>query len=145
MTNPDDVRFRMRVMRHRLALAAAAVVLFQAGCALRPDRAPVRPAAGAAASPPALVFTHATVIDATGAPPRPGTTVVVKDGRIAAVGPDGSIRLPDRATVIDATGKFLIPGLWDMHVHTTTYGPRSLAMFVQRPAPACRSAPSGRR
>jgi imidazolonepropionase-like amidohydrolase len=57
------------------------------------------------------------VIDATGAPPRPGTTVVVQDGRITAVGPDGSIRLPDEATVIDATGKFLIPGLWDMHLH----------------------------
>ena len=132
MTNPDDVGPRTRLVSTRLALAAAAVVLLQAGCTLRPDRAPAQPKAGAAASSPVLVFTHATVIDATGAPPRPGTTVVVQDRRITAVGPDDSIGLPDEARVIDATGKFLIPGLWNMHVHTTTYGPRSLAMFVQR-------------
>ncbi len=55
-------------------------------------------------APPALVFTHVTVIDATGAPPRPGMTVVVADGRIRALGRDGEVPRPDPARVIDARG-----------------------------------------
>ncbi|HEY6121217.1 MAG TPA: amidohydrolase family protein [Pyrinomonadaceae bacterium] len=64
-----------------------------------------------------LVFTHVTLIDATGAKPKPDMTVVIRDGRIAALGRPGKIRLAKRAQVVDANGKFLIPGLWDMHVH----------------------------
>jgi cytosine/adenosine deaminase-related metal-dependent hydrolase len=66
---------------------------------------------------PPLVFTHVTVIDATGAPARPGMTVVITGDRITEIGPGGSVRNPEGAQVVDATGKFLIPGLWDMHVH----------------------------
>jgi len=64
-----------------------------------------------------LVIAHVTVIDATGAPARPSTTVVVLGDRIAALGADADIAVPETAHVIDGTGKFLIPGLWDMHVH----------------------------
>jgi len=64
-----------------------------------------------------LVFTHVTVIDATGAEAKPDMTVVIRDGRIAELGRSGMIRPPKGARVVDATGKFLIPGLWDMHVH----------------------------
>ncbi len=64
-----------------------------------------------------LVFTHVTLIDATGAEAKPDMTVVIRDGRIAALGRSGKIRLAKSAQVIDASGKFLIPGLWDMHVH----------------------------
>ena len=64
-----------------------------------------------------LVFEHATVIDATGAPPKKDLTVVVRDGRIASVAPRAQAE--SGARVIDATGKYLIPGLWDMHVHIT--------------------------
>jgi imidazolonepropionase-like amidohydrolase len=68
-----------------------------------------------------LVFTHVTVIDATGAPARPGMTVVITGDRITELipesGPGGSVRNPEGAQVVDATGKSLIPGLWDMHVH----------------------------
>jgi hypothetical protein len=64
-----------------------------------------------------LVFTHVTVIDATGAEAKPDMTVVIRDGRIAALGRSGKIRPPKSARVVDASGKFLIPGLWDMHVH----------------------------
>ena len=63
-----------------------------------------------------LVLRNATVIDGTGAPPRPATDVVIRDGRIAAVQPTGRPPAPG-ATVIDATGKFVIPGLVDMHAH----------------------------
>ena len=64
-----------------------------------------------------LIFEHATVIDATGAPPKKDFTVVVTDGRIASVG-SGAPSIAG-AMRIDATGKFLIPGLWDMHVHVS--------------------------
>jgi len=70
-----------------------------------------------AAAQAGLVITGANVIDGTGAPPRPETSIFVRDGRIAAVTPDGGLSLPEGATVIDATGKFVIPGLADMHVH----------------------------
>jgi hypothetical protein len=65
----------------------------------------------------ALVFTHVTVIDATGAPAKPDMTVVVSGDRIEALGKTGIITVPQEAQVVDATGKFLIPGLWDMHIH----------------------------
>ena len=70
-----------------------------------------------AATPPSLVLTHVTVIDATGAAARPGQTVVITGNRIAEIGAAAAIHTPKGAQVVDATGKFLIPGLWDMHVH----------------------------
>jgi imidazolonepropionase-like amidohydrolase len=65
-----------------------------------------------------VVFTHVTVIDVTRGLLRPDITVVVAGNRIAAVGK--SAMVPHNAKVIDATGKFLIPGLWDMHAHSLT-------------------------
>ena len=64
-----------------------------------------------------LAFTHVTVIDMTGTPPKPDMTVVVTGDRITDLGPSGKVRIPRGAQIIDATGKFLIPGLWDMHHH----------------------------
>jgi len=67
----------------------------------------------------ALVLTHITVIDCTGAPPKPDSTVIITGSQITAVGPQASISIPAPARVVDGTGKFLIPGLWDMHGHLT--------------------------
>ena len=64
-----------------------------------------------------LVFTHVTVIDATGASAHTDVTVVITGDRITEIGDSGKIRVPKDAQVVEATGKFLIPGLWDMHVH----------------------------
>jgi imidazolonepropionase-like amidohydrolase len=47
----------------------------------------------------------------------PGVTVVVEGSRIAAVGPDGEVSIPAGARVVEAEGKTLLPGLFDMHVH----------------------------
>jgi hypothetical protein len=63
-----------------------------------------------------------TVIDVTGAPPQPDSTVVISDSRITAVAPSSSLHIPSGTKVIDASGKFLIPGLADMHVHLTGAG-----------------------
>lgn len=64
-----------------------------------------------------VVFRNANLFDAETGRTRPGTTVVVSGNRIQAVGPDGSVQIPRGAQVIDATGKALLPGLFDMHVH----------------------------
>jgi imidazolonepropionase-like amidohydrolase len=69
-----------------------------------------------------LAITHVTLIDATGADPRPDATVVVKDGKIQAITHSNSAPLPSNAQIIDATGKFLIPGLTDFHLHLTGAG-----------------------
>ena len=65
----------------------------------------------------AVVLTHVTVIDTTGGPARADMTVVVQGKRITQVAPTGRAHLPKDALQIDGTGKFLIPGLWDMHIH----------------------------
>jgi hypothetical protein len=70
-----------------------------------------------------LAFTHVTVIDVlTGAPSQSDMTVIVEGHRITAVGKSGQVPIPKDAQVIDASGKFLIPGLWDMHAHSISHG-----------------------
>jgi imidazolonepropionase-like amidohydrolase len=78
---------------------------------------PARPAAQQPPPSPPLVFTHVTVLDVAGGTALPDRTVVITGDRITELGPSQSVRAPEGAQVIDATGKFLIPGLWDMHVH----------------------------
>ena len=73
-----------------------------------------------------LVIADVTVIDATGAAPRPNSTVVLAGGRIVVIG-DGRTPIPRRSRVVRAPGKFLIPGLWDMHTHLRE---NQLAMLV---------------
>src|SRR5262245_41110 len=60
---------------------------------------------------PVVALTHARVIDGTGAPPREDQTLVMSGGNISALGPASSVKVPDGATVIDLTGKSVIPGL----------------------------------
>lgn len=68
-----------------------------------------------------MAFSRVTVIDVAADDSRralhPDYTVVLSAGRITAVGPANSIRIPTGAMVVDGSGKFLIPGLWDMHAH----------------------------
>ena len=72
---------------------------------------------GACAWSQSLAIKRVTVIDATGRGPQPNMTVIVEGDRIVAVGPWRKTHIPRKAAVVDGTGKFLIPGLWDMHVH----------------------------
>lgn len=62
-----------------------------------------------------LVFRNVTVIDMAGDRPQPNMTVIVSGNRILKAGK--AVKIPKNAEVIQANGKFLIPGLWDMHVH----------------------------
>lgn len=73
-------------------------------------------AAASAQLPSVLIIRDVTVIDATGTPAQAHRTVIVRGGVIAEIASSASgAKLP--GTQIDGTGKFLIPGLWDMHVH----------------------------
>jgi imidazolonepropionase-like amidohydrolase len=64
-----------------------------------------------------LAIRRVTVIDATGHAALPDMTVVVVGDRIDTIGPWKKTKIPRNAQVVDGAGKFLIPGLWDMHVH----------------------------
>ena len=64
-----------------------------------------------------LVIRCVTVIDATGKPAQPGMTVVIERDQIVAISPCTKVRAPAGSQIVDGRGKFLIPGLWDMHVH----------------------------
>jgi len=101
------------------SLLCVAVALALTACARR--EAP--PAADAA--PPAepyLAITHVTLVDVAQGVLVPGQNVVVRGGRIVKVGDTLAVNVPLRAEVVDGRGKFLIPGLWDMHVHALFNG-----------------------
>jgi imidazolonepropionase-like amidohydrolase len=59
-------------------------------------------------------------------------TVIISGNRIAAIGKTGTIKIPSPAQVVEARGKFLIPGLWDMHVHTlfTSYPQKFFPLLI---------------
>lgn len=67
---------------------------------------------------PVVALTNVTVVDGTGAAPAPGSTVVLEDGRIAAVGPAGEVAIPEGAEVLDLPGHTVIPGIVGLHDHT---------------------------
>ena len=69
-----------------------------------------------------LAIRHVTVIDGVSSNPLADQTVLIVGERITAIG--GEIPIPDSATVIDGTGRYLIPGLWDMHVHLAALSPK---------------------
>jgi imidazolonepropionase-like amidohydrolase len=79
-----------------------------------------------------MAFTGATLIDGTSKTPVVNATVVSKGGKIVAAGPAGKVKIPADATRVDVTGKYIIPGLWDMHAHyeQVEWGPIYLAAGV---------------
>lgn len=64
-----------------------------------------------------IVIQRVTVIDATGKPAQSGMTVVIEKGQITSIGPWKKVKAPAGSQIVDGRGKFLIPGLWDMHAH----------------------------
>ena len=79
-----------------------------------------------------LAIVGATLIDGTGAAPIPDAAVVIHNGRIAAAGTRSKVKIPHDANVIQADGKTILPGLWDMHAHfeQVEWGPIYLAAGV---------------
>lgn len=77
-----------------------------------------------------VVFENATIIDGTGAPPFPNMSLLIRDGRIHSMGRSGTFTHPRDAPVIDASGKYIIPGLWDTHVHLSKTRAEALPVLV---------------
>ena len=75
------------------------------------------------------VIRDVTVIDGTGAPAVPHTTIIVRGERIAILGPLKDVAVPPGARVVEGRGRFVIPGLWDMHVHLW-YPQNQLPVYV---------------
>ena len=89
-------------------LLAASVILAESGAVVPP---------AAAQADTAFAVTNVTVIPMDRERVLRGQTVLIRHGRIAAIGPRGAVRLPADVLTIDGTGRYLIPGLVDAHVH----------------------------
>ena len=76
-----------------------------------------------------LAITHVTVINPSEAVSHPDTTVLITKDKIVQVGPDRKVTIPSGTQILDGHGKFLIPSLWDMHVHTDN-AERDFPMFI---------------
>ena len=86
-------------------------------------------------SPPStrpLALLGGTIIDVTGKPPIEDSAVVIQGDRIIAAGPRAQVKIPPGAVTSNATGKFLVPGLWDMHAHMyqAEFGPLYVALGI---------------
>ncbi|HEV8494149.1 MAG TPA: amidohydrolase, partial [Candidatus Angelobacter sp.] len=90
-------------------------------------------AAGFTAQPSSVTaIVGGRLIDGTGKPAIENAVVILKDGKIAAAGPASSTPVPEGAQVVDAHGKSVLPGLWEMHAHfeQVEWGPIYLATGV---------------
>ncbi len=107
------------------ALVFAAIALFAAGV-LWPTELlePVR-----TSSPLAIV--DVAVVDVQGNRLVPGQTVVVEAGRIVALGDTAAVEVPPAAQIVDGSGRYLLPALWDMHAHVYAVSPRlDLPLYI---------------
>src|SRR3546814_13237773 len=68
-----------------------------------------------------LVIKNGTLIDGTGKPAAPNTAIVIEGNKITSVGAASNPASEAGATVIDATGKYIMPGLIDGHVHRSSH------------------------
>lgn len=89
-----------------LPMPAALVVVFACG-----SSAPI---------PAELAITHVSVLDVENARVLADQTVLIEGNRITAVGPSARTHAAAGARIVEGSGKYLIPGLWDMHVHSSS-------------------------
>jgi hypothetical protein len=83
-----------------------------------------------AQAPRTLAITDVAVIDVVAGTARPHLTVLTSGNRITTVGPASRVRIPRGAVTVDGSGKYLIPGLWDLHSHAVMFGPTSLKLYL---------------
>jgi amidohydrolase family protein len=121
------MRTNIRRLARRVAAAAVMASLGALGC----EPGPGRNAPAHSASDTTLAITHVTVIDpARGAAEHRDMAIVIRAGRIVSIGPTGSMAIPSGAVVHDASGRYVIPGLWDAHVHLSQAGPNAFPLFI---------------
>src|SRR5947207_8938078 len=82
-----------------------------------------------------VALTHVLLVDGTGAAPKSDQTIVIRAGKIAAVGPAASVQVPAGAKVMDMNGSTVIPGIVGMHDHLfyTAAGGRAVQMSYTGP------------
>jgi imidazolonepropionase-like amidohydrolase len=98
--------------------ALAALALAHPGCAPPPEATtPAATATASAVGSGVIAFTNVTVLPMDRERTLERHTVLVRDGRIEALGPAASVRAPAGAMVIDGTGRYLLPGIAEMHAH----------------------------
>jgi len=116
-----------------LVLAAPVLMLWGSGA---PGAKPDVSLAAAPSPPPAVcdevptLFRGVVVIDPARSDPAGGQSVLIRDGRIEAVGPNGSIPTPHGARIVEGNGRTLAPGLADAHVHLELEAEGWLALFL---------------
>ncbi len=103
----------------KISLVASLIAIFPLGCGAPEPRVVSA----------AFAIENVTVIDVESGNRTADQTVVVSGNRITAVGPD-DVAVPAGARVIDGQGQFLIPGVWDMHVHALRAAERALPLAV---------------
>lgn len=108
-----------RPLANVLCGAMAALLLGVPSATVRAQRAPVSPAVRSYVrfDTAVLALTHVRVIDGTGAPAREDQTLIIRDGRIAALGPSTGTPVPAEAQVVDLSGTSVMPGLVMVHEH----------------------------
>lgn len=108
------------------------VAVFALSMALNGGPEPAQSAAGLQSLPgtsaDSVAITNVTVIDVLSGAKEAAVTVVTKGGEIAAIG--RGVPVPRGAVRVDGAGKFLIPGLWDMHSHNQASGAESLDLYL---------------
>jgi len=90
---------------------------------------------------PVIVLNHVRVIDGTGAAPRADQAVIIKNGKITAIGDASSTKAPEQAKVLDLTGYTVIPGLVGMHNHLNYMADHSSELPAPLPNQITFSAP----
>ena len=122
-------------MRPFAVLLALAALLPAALHAQRPDSLSEEVRKYVAVDTAAVALTNVLLVDGTGADPRPGQTVLIRDGRIADVGPAGAVRVPAGVRSFDLGGHTVIPGIVGMHDHMfyTAAGGRAVQMSYTGP------------
>lgn len=79
-----------------------------------------------------IAVTNGTIVNVADGTTTPNGVLLLQNGMIKAIGKAGEVNIPKGATIIDAKGKSILPGLWDMHAHfeQTEWGPAYLAAGV---------------
>src|SRR3989454_7358290 len=107
-----------------------ALTLLLALAAQRPDSLAAQVREYVTVDTSLLALTHVLVVDGTGGAPQTDQTIVIRAGRIAAVGPAASVPVPAGARVMDMTGSTVIPGIVGMHDHLFYTAARGRAVQI---------------
>ena len=106
---------------HRLSMISTVIAFFTVSAALFAQQ-PIPSGS--------LAIQHVTILNVETGTRSPDQTVVVTGNKITAAGPAEKIKIPNGARVVDGSGKFLMPGIWDMHAHALRLMNRALPLAV---------------